>query len=157
MMNFTDHSATGTGRDIRPIATQEENKARRVLSTHEMLHIYLQEELTLPGKKLCMLYEMPGQSSADVPRWTDKKTGLIEILYSLDTLCCVECGEISLHRLQTHFEELFGIKLGNISRAFAEMRIRNNRTPFLDRMKAALLERMRSDEEPDKTKNKMKM
>lgn len=83
---------------------------------------------------------------ADVPRWTDKKTGLIEIIYSLEALRSLDGGEIALRKIQSHFEVCFGVNLGNISRALAEMRIRNNQTPFLDSMKQALLDKMNEHE-----------
>lgn len=126
-------------------------KVAKILS-NDMLQVYIREELELIHRQKYTFDQSPAMAT-NVVRWTDKKNGLIEILYSLDTLCSVEGGDISLKQLQSHFERQFGINLGNISRAFAEMRIRNNPTPFLDSMKEALLERMRSSEDRNIARN----
>lgn len=78
----------------------------------------------------------------DTIRWTDKKCGLIEMLYALDTLGSFDGGELSLRKLTDFFENSFDIKLGNIARAFNEMRLRKNPTSFLDKMKEALMKRI---------------
>lgn len=75
-----------------------------------------------------------------------QENGLIEIIYSLEALRCLDNGQITLRKIQSHFEICFGVNLGNISRALAEMRIRNNPTMFLDNMKQALLCKMNESE-----------
>jgi hypothetical protein len=69
-----------------------------------------------------------------------KKTDIIELLYSLDTINFFE-GK-SLNRITALVENTFNINLGNISRTFAEMKSRNIPTPFLDKMRESLLKRM---------------
>ncbi|NDV81621.1 RteC domain-containing protein [Bacteroides sp. 51] len=73
--------------------------------------------------------------------WATKKTYLIELLYALDSFHAF--GKIPLKRIVYVIQKLLGIDLGNISSAFAEMRERNEPTPFLDGLKDALLERMK--------------
>lgn len=120
-------------------------KVAKILA-NDILQVYLSEEIDAIQRhdsgsgQSCIIPE-------NVPRWTDKKTGLIEIIYSLDTLCSVEGGNISLKELQSHFEQNFGVNLGNISKALAEMRLRNNPTPFLDSMKESLLKRMNREDD----------
>lgn len=75
--------------------------------------------------------------------WTDKKSGLIEILYGIQSMGCLNHAKAELKQIARLFEAAFKIDLGNYSRAFQEIRIRKKgRTPFLDRMKEMLIKRM---------------
>lgn len=110
-----------------------------------MLQIYLREELELAGKQKLMMDQNP-QPATSLPRWTEKKNALIEILYAIDEMGCIENGNLSLNRLASHFEFAFDISLGNVTRAFHEMKYRNNPTSFLDEMREALLRRLDDNE-----------
>ena len=81
-------------------------------------------------------------------QWTSPKTYLIELIYSLDAAGCFNSGKISLNRIAVFFEEVFGIDLSHFARDFYEMRIRNNRTPFLDMLKKLVMRRMDNPREP---------
>ena len=75
--------------------------------------------------------------------WTGTKTELIELIYALDTADCFDDGKTSLSRIASLLSDVFNIQLGsNIARNFYDMRIRNHPTPFLDRLKSLLIERM---------------
>ncbi len=75
--------------------------------------------------------------------WTDKKSGLIEILYGIQSMGSLNHAKAELKQIARLFEAAFKIDLGNYSRAFQEIRIRKKgRTPFLDRMKEMLIKRM---------------
>ncbi|MBS1780998.1 MAG: RteC domain-containing protein [Bacteroidetes bacterium] len=83
-----------------------------------------------------------GVSELTLP-WTDKKSGLIEILYGIQSMGCLNHAKAELKQIARLFEAAFKIDLGNYSRAFQEIRIRKKgRTPFLDRMKEMLIKRM---------------
>lgn len=84
--------------------------------------------------------EHPDRVSAQLP-WMTAKTFLIELLYALDSFRAF--GKIPLKRVVAVVQVLLGIDLGNYSSAFAEMRTRNEPTPFLDALKEILLRRMR--------------
>ena len=113
---------------------------------NDMLQVYLKEELEKIRFNQYTLSQTP-EIHLDTPRWTDSKSGLIEILHSLDALGCVDNGNISLARLAAHFEQALDIRLGNISRAFNDMKFRSNPTAHLDRMKEALLKKMEDIEQ----------
>jgi hypothetical protein len=51
-------------------------------------------------------------------------------------------GKTSLNRIAALLGEAFGIDLTHFSRDFYDMRIRNDRTPFIDRLLAGLKWRM---------------
>ena len=125
-------------------STNGDFRLARILA-NDMLQVYLRQELELAGKQGPILDQtsLPG---ANLPRWTDKKNALIEILSALDEMGCVENGNLSLNRLASHFEFAFDISLGNVTRAFHEMKYRNNPTSFLDQMREALMRRLNDNE-----------
>lgn len=90
--------------------------------------------------------------SDDPLRWTGTKAGLIEMIYCWVELGTFNNGELSMAKLQKHIERDFGIRMGNISRIFNEMKTRNKATKFLDEMKEALLHRMEREDTDDKKK-----
>ena len=74
--------------------------------------------------------------------WTGRKSELIERLYAWDADGCFNNGKLPMTKLTSQIERVFNIKLDNSPQSFNEMRYRNVPTPFLDRLKARLLERM---------------
>ena len=73
--------------------------------------------------------------------WRGTKTELMEQLYSWDSDSTF--GDVPLTQLSDYIQNVFNIRLDkNLSRAFSEMKTRNIPTPFLDKLKAALLRRM---------------
>lgn len=116
------------------------------MMANEMVYNYLIEQIESVSTRRVDVSSLR-YSPIDSHLWTDKKAGLIEIIYSIDALCSVDNGDIALKEIQTIFERCFGVDLGNISRAFSEMRIRNTPTPYLDRMKEALIRRMNALED----------
>lgn len=75
--------------------------------------------------------------------WQASKSVLIEILYALDSGSCF--GNVPLTQVASYFENVFNVRLdSNLSRAFSDMKIRNNPTQGLDGLKEALLKRMQS-------------
>jgi hypothetical protein len=73
--------------------------------------------------------------------WRGTKTELMEQLYCWDSDNTF--GDIPLTQLSDYIQNVFNIRLDkNLSRAFSDMKIRNIPTPFLDKLKDALLKRM---------------
>ena len=89
----------------------------------------------------CCLPQEQTQSETTLT-WTEKKTDLIELLYALDASGCFNFGEVSLNQTARYFEKVFNANLANFPRDFAEMRIRNNKMPFMDRLRNLLRNRM---------------
>jgi hypothetical protein len=83
-----------------------------------------------------------GKRSSLRLKWTATKNDLIELLYALHAACCFNDGKASLNRIATVLGEAFGIDLSNFPRDFYEMRTRNDRTPFIDRLRNLLKWRM---------------
>jgi hypothetical protein len=83
-------------------------------------------------------------------QWTSPKAYLIELMYALDAACCFDSGNTSLNRIAVYFEEVFNIDLSHFARDFYEMRIRNNRTPLIDKLKKLIVKRMDNPKKPYK-------
>jgi len=127
-------------RDSR-FSTNCDYKVAKIFA-NDMLESYLTIELHKLEDKEC---SMVANTTFPKPRltWTGNKSDLIEIIYALDTFACFNHGKTNLKSIVTYFENMFNIDLGaNISRVFSDLRIRQNRTAFLDRLKYLLIERM---------------
>lgn len=75
--------------------------------------------------------------------WTGTKTGLIEIVYALQSMGAFNDGKADIKQVASSFETFFNISLGNWYRHFQEIRLRKiTRTNFIDQMKKALEERL---------------
>lgn len=116
-------------------------KVARILA-NDKLFLYLTKELEVFEQR---------QAEHFFPRvritWNGTKTELIEQLFAWDSRKVF--GNIPLTRLVEYIQTVFNIELDkNVSRTFSEMRLRNNKTPFMDSMKSALLKRMNRWDDP---------
>jgi hypothetical protein len=106
---------------------------------NDILQAYLMQELSLLESKLYLpvTYSFPKIKLT----WKGTKTELMEQLYSWDSDNTF--GDVPLTQLSDYIQNVFNIQLDkNLSRAFSDMKIRNIPTPFLDKLKEALLKRM---------------
>jgi len=117
-----------------------------MLLANEMLASYLNAELKAN--------DMPQDVNAleDVALgWADSNVSLVEMLYSLAT------SKVFYHKktnsvanvkqVFTYFQTLLGVDLGNYYRTLQEIRIRKNRTAFLDRTRNDFIKRMDDSDE----------
>ncbi len=74
--------------------------------------------------------------------WTAKKIFLIELIYALHEIGCINHGRISLKQLIVAFEHIFHVELGNVSRGLSDLRIREYPAKFLDDLKKCLMRRL---------------
>ncbi|MDR1883964.1 MAG: RteC domain-containing protein [Prevotella sp.] len=73
--------------------------------------------------------------------WKGSKTELQEQILSWDSAGTF--GDVPLTHLYNYIQNIFNIQLdSNLSRSFGELKIRLSPTPFLDKLKEALLRRM---------------
>jgi hypothetical protein len=112
------------------------------IHSYDMLQVYLREQLEHISDTKLELADKQRRTET-VIHWTAKKAGLIELLYAFHSFGVIDNGEISLRRIQEFIEVHFDVKLGNIARAFNEMRMRQNPTQFIDELKESLLKRIR--------------
>jgi len=78
--------------------------------------------------------------------WTRSKVDLVELIYAICETNCFNHGKISLKRLADYFGNVFNVDLGNPYHTYVEIRDRNQRTSFLDELKANLTAKMDGDD-----------
>lgn len=78
--------------------------------------------------------------------WTDSKTGLIELAYSLHAAGSFNNGKADLKKIMDSLQTCYHVDLGNTSRTFQEILSRKKGyVTFLDRLRNALLKKMEND------------
>ncbi|NDV64632.1 RteC domain-containing protein [Bacteroides sp. 224] len=117
-------------------------KVAKILA-NDMLQAYLLCELD-------SLDNIQGKSIGALPKvkltWTGTKTDLVELIYALDTAGCFNHGKVMLNQIVTYFECVFNIDLGsNVSRTFSDIRIRQELTSFLDRLREEIKKRIKKN------------
>ena len=109
------------------------------IMANDMLSAYLMQEIDLlndNGMKFGT-FNFPATKKT----WMGSKAELQEQIYSWDSACSF--GDVPLTQLYDYIQNVFNIQLdGNLSRAFGDLKIRNVPTPFLDKLKNALMKRM---------------
>ena len=91
---------------------------------------------------------------APVPalRWTGKASDLVEILYGITEMGCINDGEIQVGKRAAFFYSLFNVEAKDCYRIYSDIKLRKNdsRTYFLDKMQEKLNRRMDMDEEKER-------
>lgn len=118
-------------------------KLAKILA-NEMLETYLLEQLANSGNRY--IKHQSDLYSGSKLKWEGSKIDLIELIYAIYETGYITYDEKSLKLLKNTFEKLFNINLGNISRAMYDLRIRENPTKFLDKLKKLLINRMKKYE-----------
>ena len=82
-------------------------------------------------------------------QWTGNTLDLVELIYGLSEMGCINNGETPLKELSAALYELFGLKTKECYRYYSAIKLRKNpsRTYFLDKMLAKLNDKIRRDEE----------
>jgi tetracycline resistance element mobilization regulatory protein rteC len=82
-------------------------------------------------------------------QWTGNTLDLVELIYGLFEMGCINNGEIPLKELSAALYGLFGLKTKECYRYYSAIKLRKNasRTYFLDKMMVKLNEKIRNDEE----------
>lgn len=124
------------------------------------------KHLALPYSQVPPLSSIPSQvekknntpAEASPMRWTGSTVDLIELLYGLDTLECINGGEIGMGELLAFFSQIFGldIKDSQCYNTYAAIKGRKNdsRTYFFDKVSEKLNLRMRQDEERERMRKR---
>ena len=113
-------------------------KVAKILS-NDMLSAYLMHEIELlndNGSKTCS-FGFPATKKT----WMGSKAELQEQIFAWDSAGTF--GNVPLTQLYDYIQNVFNIQLdSNLSRTFGDLKIRNTPTPFLDKLKDALLRHM---------------
>lgn len=112
-----------------------------ILLANDMLAAYLNEELVKLKRTEIQLESIMDIISTE--KWTDKKTALVELIYSIHEERSVNNGNTELKILAEKFGKMFNIDLSDIYRIFLEIRGRKGeRAVYLKRLVDALNKRM---------------
>lgn len=113
-------------------------KVAKILS-NDMLSAYLMREIELLNDNGTTASSFGFPSSKLT--WKGTKVELQEQIISWDSAGTF--GDIPLTQLYSYIQNVFNVQLdSNLSRSFSELKIRLSPTPFLDKLKDALLRRM---------------
>ena len=94
---------------------------------------------------------IPENATAATPalRWTGNAIDLVEMIYGINEMGCINGGEMTLKELAPVLYSFFGVESKDCYRFYTDIKRRKNdsRTYFLDRMQEKLNEKMRRDDE----------
>ena len=113
-------------------------KVAKILA-NDMLSAYLMHEIELlnDNRSKTSSFGFPATKKT----WMGSKAELQEQIFSWDSAGTF--GDVPLTQLYDYIQNVFNIQLdSNLSRTFGDLKIRNTPTPFLDKLKDALLRRM---------------
>ena len=82
-------------------------------------------------------------------QWTGNAIDLVEIIYGISEMGCINNGNIQLNERAPVLYSFFGVNSKDCYRFYTDIKRRKNdsRTYFLDKMQARLNEKMRRDDE----------
>lgn len=82
-------------------------------------------------------------------KWTGNAIDLVEMIYGISEMGCVNNGKMPLKQLAPLLYKIFGVESKDCYRFYTDIKRRksDSRTYFLDRMQEKLNERMRRDDE----------
>ena len=114
---------------------------------------YINTELELLARDGCR-----AESPATRMRWTGTLVELVELIYGLQEMRCIDDGDTPINELFALFGGLFGIEIkeSHCYNAYTDMKRRKNdsRTYFLDKMRERLNLRMQRDDEKERERRK---
>ena len=119
-------------------STNCDSKVAKILS-NDMLSAYLMQEIELLNDNGMRAgsFNFPTTKKT----WKGSKAELQEQIYAWDSAGTF--GDVPLTQLYDYIQNVFNIQLDtNLSRTFGDLKIRNAPTPFLEKLKDALLRRM---------------
>lgn len=131
-------------------STGYDHLVARVISM-EMLYAFLS------FRRTCLQY---GREGTEIDllkvkgtyKWTGNLVELVELIYALDSMKCINKGEAPITELATFFGTLLGVDLRECYGTYTDMKRRKNesRTYFLDKMGKELNKRMTRDDDKEK-------
>ena len=82
-------------------------------------------------------------------QWTGNTLDLVELIYGLSEMGCIDNGETPLKVIAPALYEFFGLDTKECYRYYSAIKLRKNpsRTYFIDKMQKKLNEKIRRDEE----------
>ena len=114
---------------------------------------YINTELELLAR-----YRGRAEAPATRMRWTGTLVELVELIYGLQEMRCIDDGDTPINELFAFFGGVFGMdmKESHCYNAYADMKRRksDSRTYFFDKMRERLNLRMQRDDEKERKRRK---
>lgn len=105
-----------------------------LLQTNKMIENFIAQIENKPTTQLSYL------------TWTDSKTDLIELMYSLHFKKSFNNGKVSIKDLANAFEQMFNVDLGSYYRVFHDIKDRMEPTKYLDLLQSGLQSKIDENE-----------
>ena len=131
-------------------STRYDHLVARIISM-EMLYVHLTEK-----RRICLQKDKEEPTDLlkikGTCKWTGNAIELVEMVYGLNEMDCLNDGETLIHELAAFMGTLFGVDVRDCYSAYTDMKRRKNesRTYFLDKMREKLNKRMQQDDERDR-------
>ena len=92
------------------------------------------------------------ENTASPLQWTGNAIDLVELIYGINEMGCINNGNMPLKQLAPLLYKIFGVKSKDCYRFYIDIKRRKNesRTYFLDKMQEKLNEKMLRDEEMER-------
>lgn len=123
-------------------STSYDLKIAKIIANEELSN-YITKEITNLQNSMARRLNPYHKSNLE---WTNSKTALIELIYGLHSSRVFNSGNADLKSITTFFEQNFNIDLGDIYRAYIDLKKRKNKSQFLDNMIDNLLQKMSDDD-----------
>lgn len=118
------------------------------------------KHLALPHSQVPPLSSLPSKdkkknnkpATASPMQWTGKVSDLVELIYGVSEMGCINGGEASLKEIASYFYKVFGVQAKGCYNIYNDIKMRKNdsRTYFLDRAAEKVNRRMLLDEERER-------
>lgn len=131
-------------------------------SPYDAQNRFLEIALGYINTELDLLRRYGNEQEAIAPktlhRWTGTLVELVELIYGLQELHCIEDGDTPINELFAFFGRVFGMNMkeSHCYNAYLDMKRRKNdsRTYFLDKMRDWLNLRMQRDDEKERERHR---
>ena len=92
------------------------------------------------------------ENPASPLQWTGNAIDLVELIYGINEMGCINNGNMPLKQLAPLLYKIFGVESKDCYRFYIDIKRRKNesRTYFLDKMQEKLNEKMLRDEEMER-------
>lgn len=126
---------------------------RKALTFVRKIQKHLATNNTPQVPSLTSISETPKEKKTSAPalRWTGNAIDLVEIIYGIHEMGCINGGEIPLKQLAPILYSFFGVETKDCYRFYTDIKRRKtiSHTHFLEQMQVRLNERIRRDEEAE--------
>ena len=125
----------------RSFGTTHDHVLARLMANQAIAQ-YIGEQLGQLGTATATFGEAHANSTLE---WTDPKVDLVELIYALHAVQCLNHGNIELHEIVAVFEKVFNLELDDVYRTFMDIKIRKTPTKFLNALQTHLMSRIHEE------------